>query len=54
MPQKTAVWLFMLIFSLIGGYIPVLLGASIFSFTSLLGNSIGALFGIYLGMKIGE
>jgi hypothetical protein len=38
----------------IGGYIPVILGASGFSGWSILGAFIGGLVGIYAGFKIGE
>ncbi len=38
--------------SIIGGYIPVLFGASSFSFSSLLFSGVGAILGILLGVKI--
>lgn len=49
---KTLVMIGMFIGSLIGGYLPVLFGASLLSFSSILGNGIGALVGIWLGYKI--
>lgn len=41
----------MVIGSIAGGYIPVLFGAGIFSYYSLIGNAIGGIAGIYLGYK---
>ena len=38
----------------IGGYIPVLLGASGLSGWSLLGGFVGGLVGIWAGFKLGE
>ena len=52
MSTKTAVWIGLFIGSLIGGYIPVIFGASLFSYASLLGNGIGSLIGIYIGYKL--
>ena len=48
----------MFVGSIIGGYIPVLFGASLFSFSSLIGNGLGSIVGImrlqalnYLGLN---
>lgn len=38
----------------VGGYIPVLLGASGFSGWSILGGLLGGIAGIWLGVKISE
>lgn len=38
--------------SLIGGYIPVLWGADIFSFSSILTSGIGGILGIYIVFKL--
>ena len=54
MSTKTLVFIFMTIGSLIGGYIPVLFGDSMFSIWSLIWSSAGALIGIWVGFKIGE
>jgi len=51
---KSIVWISVFIFSIIGGYIPVILGSSILSLSSLFGNGAGGLFGIWIGLKIGN
>ncbi|MDE2071270.1 MAG: hypothetical protein KGI70_00865 [Patescibacteria group bacterium] len=40
--------------SAIGGYIPSLWGASVFSFSSLLLGAIGAVLGIWLGYRFAQ
>ncbi|HZQ30014.1 MAG TPA: hypothetical protein VFA93_02975 [Patescibacteria group bacterium] len=52
MSTKTIVWICVFLFSIIGGYIPVLLGESFLSSWSILGNGIGGLLGIWIGIKI--
>jgi hypothetical protein len=54
MSLKTLVWIGLTIGSLIGGYIPVLFGSSIFSLASIVGNAIGGLAGIYAAYKINQ
>lgn len=54
MSSKTLVLIGMTIGSIIGGYVPVLLGADLFSFTSLIGNGIGGLLGIWAGYKFSK
>ncbi len=54
MSTKSAIWVSVFIFSIIGGYIPVILGSSFLSSWSLLGNGAGGLFGIWVGFKIGN
>lgn len=44
----------MTIGSVVGGYIPNLWGASLFSFSSIILTAIGGFFGIWLGFKFGE
>lgn len=51
MSPKSIVFLGMAVGSLIGGYLPVFFGASVFSYTSLLGNVLGGLLGIYITYK---
>jgi len=51
---KSIVWISVFVFSIIGGYIPVLLGKSLLSPWSILGNGIGGLIGIWIGFKIGN
>lgn len=52
--MKTVIWAGMIIGSLVGGYIPILLGSSELSFTTVIGNCIGGLVGIFLGFKLGN
>jgi hypothetical protein len=40
--------------SLAGGYVPLIWGGSILSVTSILLSGVGALFGIWVGFKIGQ
>jgi uncharacterized membrane protein YeaQ/YmgE (transglycosylase-associated protein family) len=52
MESKKTIYLGMFIGGLIGGYLPsILWGASAFSFSSLLGNTVGAMVGIYIAFK---
>lgn len=50
-PKKT-IYFGMFIGGLIGGYVPALWGAGVFSFSSLFGNAIGAIVGIYIAFKL--
>ena len=52
MGSKKLVWIFMIIGSTIGGFIPSLWGADIFSLFPLIFGSIGAIIGIYIGFKL--
>lgn len=54
MSTKAIIWIAMFIGSAIGGYIPVLWGASLFSYSSLLFNGIGGIAGVLLGVKLGQ
>jgi len=45
--MKQAVWIGMLVGSTIGGMIPNLWGASVFSFSSILFGAVGGILGIY-------
>jgi len=52
---KKAIWICVLVGSIVGGYIPVLLfHSSVFSLVSILGNGVGGFIGIWVGMKIGN
>ncbi len=42
----------MIVGGFVGGYIPVLWGAPGISFSSIIGNAIGALVGIWIGYKL--
>lgn len=52
--MKTLIWVGMIIGSMIGGYIPILLGASWLSFATVLGNGIGGIIGIFIGFKLSD
>lgn len=52
MESKRTIWVGMLIGGIIGGYIPLLWGASYFSFASILFNAIGAIIGIWIMFKL--
>ncbi len=52
MESKRTIYFGMFIGGLIGGYVPALWGAGVFSFSSLLGNAIGAIVGIYIAFKM--
>ncbi len=51
--MKLLVWSGMIIGSLIGGYIPVLFGASWLSGAEILGNGLGGIVGVIVGYKLG-
>jgi uncharacterized membrane protein YeaQ/YmgE (transglycosylase-associated protein family) len=46
--EKKMIMLGMVVGSLVGGYIPILFGAGIFSMSSVITSAIGALIGIWL------
>lgn len=54
MNSKSLIWIFMLIGSTIGGFIPTLWGDSFFSMWSVILTAVGGLIGIYLGFKLGN
>lgn len=52
MPSKLLITIGLTIGSVVGGYVPVLFGAGVFSITSLVGSTVGALVGIYVVYKL--
>lgn len=52
MDSKPFVWAGLFVGSTLGGYIPSLWGAGIFSFSGLIFSSVGALLGIWVGFKL--
>ncbi|MBI3443077.1 hypothetical protein HY008_00195 [Candidatus Woesebacteria bacterium] len=52
MSDKSLVMLGMIVGSLIGSYIPVFFGASLFSFASLAGNAVGGIIGIVIANRL--
>lgn len=52
--NKTIITFFTVIFSLAGGYLPVLFGGNIFDIWGILGGLIGGLFGIWVGVMVSK
>lgn len=50
--MKQIVWIGLLVGSTIGGFIPELWGAGVFSFSSIILSAIGGMVGIWVGWKI--
>ncbi len=54
MNPKTLIWIGVFIGGAIGGYIPTLFGADGFSMTTIIGNTIGGMLGIWAGFKLSK
>lgn len=54
MNSKILIWVGLSIGSAIGGYIPTLWGAGVFSLWSVILSAVGGAFGIYLGFKMSQ
>ena len=54
MNTKSLIWIGVFVGGTVGGYIPTLFGAEFFSFSSIIGNTIGGLVGIWTGYKLGQ
>jgi hypothetical protein len=52
MESKRIIWLCTGVGGFIGGYIPLLWGAGLFSFSALFFNAIGAIVGIWIGFRL--
>ncbi len=52
MPSKGTVWILVLLGSILGGYIPSLWGAVLFSLASIITSALGGLFGLWLAFKL--
>jgi len=52
MNSKAFVWVGMTIGSIIGGLIPTLWGADVFSLSPMIFGALGAIAGIYIGFKL--
>jgi hypothetical protein len=53
MSKKKAIFFGMFVGSSLGGYLPALFGADVFSSSSLLGYFIGGVLGMWIAYKIG-
>jgi len=54
MSPKTLIWIGIFVGGAIGGYVPALWGASLFSFSSIIGNTIGGIAGVWAGWKLSQ
>lgn len=54
MNPKSLIWIGVFVGGAIGGYVPVIFGADLFSMWSIVGNTIGALVGIWAGFKASQ
>ncbi len=52
--ERKFIWLGLFVGSFIGGYLPELWGAGLFSFSSVIGSFLGGVAGIWAGYKIGN
>ena len=52
--NKTIIMFFTIIFSLVGGYLPVLFGDSIFGIWGILGGFVGGVLGILVGVVVSK
>jgi len=54
MYSKTLIWIGVFVGSTIGGTIPTLLGADLFSIWGVIGSAVGGIVGIWLGIKMSD
>jgi hypothetical protein len=52
--SKTVVWFGVLVGSALGGYVPSLFGAEMFSMWGLLGSTVGGVAGVFIGIKLSD
>jgi hypothetical protein len=52
--SKTLVWIGVFAGSALGGYVPSLFGAEMFSMWGLLGSTVGGIAGVFAGLKLGD
>ncbi len=50
--DKRTIWLGLFVGSTIGGYVPLLWGADLFSFSSIFFSAAGALLGIWVAFRM--
>ena len=54
MNRKTLIWICVLVFGAIGGYVPMLWGEGMFSMNSVILTGVFGFIGIYVGYKISQ
>lgn len=54
MSKRVLVSLGLIVGATIGGYVPLLFGAGLFSYTSILASGLGAILGVWIGFKLGD
>jgi hypothetical protein len=54
MKSKPFIWIGLFIGATIGGFLPSLWGADIFSFSSVILTAVGGIIGIWLGLKLSD
>jgi hypothetical protein len=54
MPRKTLIWVGLVVGSFAGGYAPLLWGADLFSFSSIVASAVGGFLGIWIGWRLGD
>ncbi len=54
MESKKLIWFGVAVGSAIGGYLPLLWGGNLFSFTSIILTAVGGIAGIWVGYKLGD
>ncbi|MGC9605164.1 MAG: hypothetical protein ABSF56_00155 [Minisyncoccia bacterium] len=54
MNAKSLIWIGVFVGGTVGSYIPVLFGADVFSFSSIILGMFGGLFGIWAGFKLSQ
>ena len=52
MSDRAMIYLFLFIGSSVGSYLPVLFGASLFSFWSIILSGVGGIIGVWIGYKM--
>jgi hypothetical protein len=52
--KKRLIWLGLTVGSVLGGYVPVLWGGELISFSSVLLSAVGGIVGIWLGYRFGD
>jgi hypothetical protein len=54
MSKKALIWIGLMIGSGVGGYVPVLWGGDLISFSSVILSAVGGIVGIWLGYRFGD